>query len=112
MCARTIAASALALAGLAASTSTAQASFQPADLENVGNVDRGASAHGMHYHDVLPASGKGPFDLTSRAPRTKGTPRRVPLGPFQVTACLYTVRFSPIRCQAAFGPGRTPIDTG
>lgn len=38
------------------------ATTQPADLGNVENVDRGASASGPHCHFVLPADGNGGFD--------------------------------------------------
>lgn len=41
---------------------TAHAATQPADLGNVANVDRGASAPGPHCHFVLPADGNGGFD--------------------------------------------------
>ena len=47
---------------LALGAGPAMADTQPADLGNVANVDRGASAPGPHCHFVLPASGKGPFD--------------------------------------------------
>jgi uncharacterized NAD(P)/FAD-binding protein YdhS len=38
---------------------TAYAETQPANLGNVGNANRGASAPGPHCHFVLPADGKG-----------------------------------------------------
>ena len=88
MFARILTASALALAGVAASTGAALASTQPANLGNVQNVDRGASAPGPHCHYVLPASGKGPFDLIITGAAHQGhTETGTPTGTFQAAAC-------------------------
>ena len=88
MLTRIVAASTLALVGLATSIGAAQASTQPADLGNVQNVDRGASAPGPHCHYVLPASGKGPFDLIITGAAHQGhTETGLPTGNFQATTC-------------------------
>lgn len=85
---RVLAASVLALAGLALSTGAAQADTQPADLGNVVNADRGASATGPHCHYALPASGKGPFDLIITGAAHQGhTQTGLPTGIFQATPC-------------------------
>jgi len=88
MLTRILAGSALAVAGLALSTGAAQASTQPANLGNVANVDRGASAPGPHCHYVLPASGKGQFDLIISGAAHQGhTETGLPTGTFQATTC-------------------------
>jgi hypothetical protein len=88
MLARILAASTLALLGLATSIGAAQASTQPADLGNVQNVDRGASAPGPHCHYVLAASDKGPFDLIITGAAHQGhTETGLPTGTFQATSC-------------------------
>ena len=85
---RFIAAFVLALAGLGTSMGAAQADTQPANLGNVANVDRGASAAGPHCHYVLPASGKGPFDLIITGAAHQGhTETGLPTGNFQATSC-------------------------
>lgn len=85
---RILAASTLALAGLGLSMGTAHADTQPADLGNVANADRGASATGPHCHYVLPASGMGPFDLIITGAAHQGhTQTGLPTGIFQATPC-------------------------
>ncbi len=52
------------------------------------NVDRGASAPGPHCHYVLPASGKGPFDLIISGAAHQGhTETGTPTWIFQATTC-------------------------
>lgn len=89
MLTRVLAVIALVLAGLAVSMGAAQAdTTQPADLGNVGNADRGASAPGPHCHYVLPASGQGRFDLVITGAAHQGhTQTGLPTGSFQATAC-------------------------
>ena len=66
----------------------AAADSQPADLGNVANADRGASATGPHCHFVLPAGGKGPFvTIISGAAHQGHTQTGLPTGVFQATAC-------------------------
>jgi len=85
---RVLVAAALVLAALGLSMGAAQADTQPADLGNVGNADRGASAPGPHCHFVLPASGKGPFDLIITGAAHQGhTQTGLPTGTFQATPC-------------------------
>ena len=47
---------------LALTAGPANADTQPANLGNVANVERGASAPGPHCHLVLPAGGNEGFD--------------------------------------------------
>jgi hypothetical protein len=85
---RILAASTLALAGLGLSMGAAHADTQPADLGNVANADRGASATGPHCHYVLPASDKGAFDLIITGAAHQGhTQTGLPTGIFQATPC-------------------------
>jgi hypothetical protein len=66
---------------------TAYADTQPADLGNVANIDRGASAEGPHCHFVLPASGHH-FDLIISGAAHQGhTETGLPTGVFQAAAC-------------------------
>jgi hypothetical protein len=70
------------------SPGAATADTQPADLGNVANVDRGASAEGPHCHFVLPASGAGPFDMIISGAAHQGhTETGLPTGVFQATEC-------------------------
>lgn len=88
MLTRVLAVPALVLAGLALSMGAAQADTQPADLGNVANADRGASATGPHCHHVLPASGQGRFDLVISGAAHQGhTQTGLPTGIFQATPC-------------------------
>lgn len=88
MFARALAA-ALVVAGAGMSVGPAQAdTTQPANLGNVQEADRGASLSGPHCHFVLPASGKGRFDLiitgtAHQAHFQTGTPT----GIFKLTDC-------------------------
>ncbi len=85
---RFIAAFVLAIAGLSTSVGAAQAETQPANLGNVANANRGASATGPHCHYVLPASGKGRFDLIITGAAHQGhTQTGLPTGNFQATPC-------------------------
>ena len=85
---RIIAVFVLAVAGLGMSMRAADADTQPANLGNVANIDRGASAPGPHCHYVLPASGKGPFDLIISGAAHQGhTQTGLPTGTFQATPC-------------------------
>ena len=61
---RVIAASGVAATALVLSlgAGVAQADTQPANLGNVANANRGASAEGPHCHFVLPAGGNAAFD--------------------------------------------------
>lgn len=64
------------------------ADTQPANLGNVANADRGASAFGPHCHFVLPAQGKGPFDdIITGAAHQGHVQTGLPTGIFQATAC-------------------------
>ena len=90
MLTRVLAVPALVLAGLGVSMGAAQAdtTTQPADLGNVANADRGASATGPHCHYVLPASGQGRFDLViTGAAHQAHTQTGLPTGTFQATPC-------------------------
>lgn len=85
---RVLAACTLALVGLGLSTGAAHADTQPANLGNVANADRGASATGPHCHFVLPASGHGPFELIITGAAHQGhTETGLPTGIFQATPC-------------------------
>lgn len=78
------------VAGLALAISPGPvfADMQPADLGNVADVGRGASAPGPHCHFVLPAGGAGPFDMIiSGAAHQAHTETGLPTGVFQATAC-------------------------
>jgi hypothetical protein len=69
-------------------TGTAHAETQPANLGNVENADRGASAPGPHCHYVLPAAGKGAFDsIVTGAAHEAHTRTGLPTGIFQATPC-------------------------
>jgi len=88
MFARVLVAAAFVLAALGLSTGAAQADTQPADLGEVGSANRGASAPGPHCHFVLPASGKGRFDLIITGAAHQGhTQTGLPTGIFQATPC-------------------------
>jgi hypothetical protein len=66
----------------------ARADSQPADLGNVANVGRGASAPGPHCHFVLPAGDKGPFEMIISGAAHQGhTETGLSNGVFQATAC-------------------------
>lgn len=87
---RVITASGVAAAGLvlAFGTGTAHAQTQPADLGNVDNADRGASAFGPHCHFVLPAAGnKGFTSIITGAAHQGHTQTGLPTGIFQATPC-------------------------
>jgi hypothetical protein len=87
---RLLGASSVVAAGLVLTFSpgVAFAATQPADLGNVANVGRGASADGPHCHFVLPASGAGPFDLIISGAAHQGhTETGLPTGVFEATAC-------------------------
>ena len=80
----------LVVAVIGGSAGAAQATddTQPANLGNVANANRGASAVGPHCHFVLPASGKGPFALIVTGAAHQGhTETGLPTGVFQATAC-------------------------
>jgi hypothetical protein len=67
---------------------TAFADTQPANLGNVANANRGASAPGPHCHFVLPAEGKGPFgNIIAGAAHQGHVQTGLPTGIFQATAC-------------------------
>lgn len=67
---------------------TASAETQPADLGNVTNVDRGASAPGPHCHFVIPAMGSGPFDaIVTGAAHQAHRETGLSGGVFTATAC-------------------------
>jgi hypothetical protein len=89
---RVVVASCVAAAGLVFSIgvgSPAHAESQPADLGNVANADRGASAPGPHCHYVLPASGKGTFNsIITGAAHQAHTRTGLPTGVFEATPCL------------------------
>jgi hypothetical protein len=85
-----LAASSVAAVALVLSTgmSAANADTQPANLGNVENVDRGASAPGPHCHFVLPARDAGPFDdIITGAAHQGHTETGTPTGIFQATTC-------------------------
>jgi len=87
---RLLPASSVAAVGLvlAFMPGAAFADTQPANLGNVANVGRGASAPGPHCHFVLPASGAGPFDMIiSGAAHEAHMMTGLPTGIFQATAC-------------------------
>lgn len=87
---RLLAASSAVATGLvlAFSPGVAFADTQPANLGNVANIDRGASADGPHCHFVLPAGGAGPFDqIISGAAHQGHTETGLPTGTFQATSC-------------------------
>jgi len=66
----------------------ANADTQPADLGNVANVDRGASAPGPHCHLVLPAGGNGGFDsIITGAAHEAHMHTGLSGGVFQAVAC-------------------------
>ncbi len=81
---RTVAAAATVLLLLA--SGTALAGTQPANLGNVDNIIRGASASGPHCHYVLPA--QGPFDnIITGAAHQGHVETGTPTGIFQATDC-------------------------
>lgn len=87
---RVITASGVGVAALvlAFGTGTAHAQTQPADLGNVGNADRGASAPGPHCHFVLPAAGNKRFaSIITGAAHEGHTHTGLPTGIFEATAC-------------------------
>ena len=86
---RLIVASSVVAVGLvlASAPGAAYADTQPANLGNVANIERGASAPGPHCHFVLPASGAGPFDMIISGAAHQGhTETGKPTGVFQATA--------------------------
>ena len=90
MRARMVAASGVGMAGLVLvfGAGTAFADTQPADLGNVANIERGASAPGPHCHFVLAAEGNNGFDTIISAAAHQGhTETGLPTGVFQATAC-------------------------
>lgn len=66
---------------------TAFAATQPADLGNVANVGRGASAPGPHCHFVLPAAGHHFDAIITGAAHEAHLATGTPTGTFQATAC-------------------------
>jgi hypothetical protein len=66
---------------------TAFAATQPADLGNVANVGRGASAPGPHCHFVLPAAGHHVDAIITGAAHEAHMATGTPTGIFQATAC-------------------------
>ena len=87
---RIIAASGVAATALVLSLSAgvAQADTQPANLGNVANADRGASAPGPHCHFVLPAGGNAAFDMIIAGTAHQAhTQTGLPTGIFQATPC-------------------------
>ena len=68
--------------------SVAQADPQPANLGNVANADRGASAEGPHCHFVLPAGGNAAFgSIITGAAHQGHVQTGLPTGIFQATPC-------------------------
>jgi hypothetical protein len=87
---RVLAASSVAATALVLTMSAgvAQADTQPADLGNVLNANRGASAPGPHCHFVLPADGNAGFDrIITGAAHQAHVQTGLPTGIFQATAC-------------------------
>jgi hypothetical protein len=87
---RIIAASGVAATALVLSLSAgvAQADTQPANLGNVANANRGASAEGPHCHFVLPAGGNAGFDsIITGAAHQGHVQTGLPTGVFQATPC-------------------------
>jgi hypothetical protein len=85
-----MAASSAAIACLVLSfgAGSAFADTQPADLGNVANIERGASAPGPHCHFVLPAGGNSGFETIISAAAHQGhTETGLPTGVFQATTC-------------------------
>jgi hypothetical protein len=61
---------------------------QPANLGNVANADRGASAEGPHCHFVVPADGKGKFGrIITGAAHQAHAQTGTPVGIFQLVTC-------------------------
>jgi hypothetical protein len=73
---------------LSLSAGVAQADTQPANLGNVANANRGASAEGLHCHFVLPAGRNAAFDgiITGTAHQAH-VQTGLPTGVFQATPC-------------------------
>ena len=87
---RVIAAAGVAATALVLSLSAgvAQADTQPANLGNVANANRGASATGPHCHFVLPAGGNAGFDsIITGAAHQGHVQTGLPTGVFQATPC-------------------------
>jgi hypothetical protein len=86
---RVMAASSAGIACLVLSfgAGTAYAQTQPADLSNVSNANRGASAPGPHCHYVLPASGHHFELIIAGAAHQAHTETGLPTGTFEATAC-------------------------
>jgi hypothetical protein len=87
---RVLAASSAAATALVLSLSAgvAQAETQPANLGNVLNADRGASAPGPHCHFVLPAQGNAGFEnIITGAAHQGHVQTGLPTGIFQATPC-------------------------
>ena len=79
---------AASVAVLALGAAPASAESQPADLGNVADITRGASAPGPHCHYVLPAADAGPFDtIISGAAHEAHMATGLPTGVFMATAC-------------------------
>ena len=73
---------------LSFATGTAHAATQPADLGNVENIERGASAPGPHCHLVLPAAGNSGFDsIITGAAHQAHTETGLSNGIFVATLC-------------------------
>lgn len=87
-CARIAATVAVSALVLSMGAGPANADNQPANLGNVADIGRGASAPGPHCHLVLPAEGKGRFDsVISGAAHQGHTETGLPTGVFQATTC-------------------------
>jgi hypothetical protein len=84
----TISSAGIACLVLSFGTGTAYAqTTQPADLGNVANVERGASAPGPHCHFVLPASGHHFDRIITGAAHQGHTETGLSTGVFQATTC-------------------------
>lgn len=75
---------ALVAVGMSAAPAAADPT-QPANLGNVANVDRGASAPGPHCHYVVPAGGMSGFDNIVTGAAHQGHTNTS--GVFTATAC-------------------------
>lgn len=87
---RVLAASSVAATALVLSlgAGVAQADNQPANLGNVANANRGASAPGPHCHFVLPAAGNAAFgNIITGAAHQAHVQTGLPTGIFQATPC-------------------------
>ncbi|HEX6234777.1 MAG TPA: hypothetical protein VFZ63_16735 [Jiangellaceae bacterium] len=87
MAASSVVATALVLS-LSAGVAQADPDTQPANLGNVANADRGASATGPHCHFVLPAGDNAAFDsIIAGTAHQAHVQTGLPTGIFQATAC-------------------------